>query len=682
MEPSSLTASALLRPCLHVVFAILLVCVVVSCSNRTDKAAAEAAADRKGIQIEVASQAELLALPATIAAHRKASPDQPVTAWINPGHYRLSDAEVLRFGAEHSGTASASVTIRSLPGQREATSLSGAIALEASQFVPVSEPDQAARLRPEVRTRVRELDLAAIGVTPSIWPDAFDDAGGLPGLYVGGQRQTLSIYPEKAGAMTMERAVRNGDKTTPGIFTYRAEHAEHHAAWAKAVDRGVWLKGYWRVVWQNEALRVAAIDPDKRQVSFVKGINGGIGNKYRRPHGNGKEIYWVLNLLEEVDRPGEWCIDFKSNKLYLLPPDDFETAEIELAVVKSPLLTLDKGSHIRVKNLRFEKTLGEAVHIRSGECVELLGCLVEHAGGDAVRIQEGRGHRVQSCELRHLGAGGVMVTGGDASTSPRTPAGHEIVNNHIHDFGLLKRVYAAGVQVGYKARTPTVGVRVANNLIHTAPHVGILFEGFDSVFEHNEIHSFCEISNDMGGIYSYYKEASSGYNVIHRNFIHTTPEGDGIYFDQDVNHATVTSNVVVRMALSEDAVRGIGILLKNINGGLAEVRDNTVLECGVGYQLNLRDGWGVHDNYAGANRVPWKLTGAPFKTDSNGNRTETLALSEGERPPLPYLEGIGLFPDAYRSASEVEAALALRERVLQQRAASTSGDGYNIGDRK
>jgi len=646
-----------------------------ACSKKTD----EAAADRQGIQIEVGSHAELLALPATIAAQRQAAPDQPLTAWIEPGHYRLGEAEVLRFGPEHAGSATAPVTIRSRPGQREQTVLSGAIALDPGQFVPVSEPGQADRLRPEVRERVHELDLAAIGVIPSTWPDVFDDSGGLPELLIDGRRQSLSVYPETAGAMTMERAVRNGDKNTPGSFTYRAEHAARHAAWARAVDRGVWLKGYWRVVWGNEAIRVAAIDPDKRQVTFAKGINGGIGNKYHRPHGNGKEIYWVLNLLEEVDRPGEWCVDFKAGKLYLLPPPDFAQSEIELAVVKTPLLQFDQASHVRVKNLRLEKSLGEAVHVRGGEHIELLGCLAEQFAGDAVRIEDGRSHRVQSCELRHLGGGGVMVTGGDASTKPRTPAGHEVVNNHIHHYGRIKRVYAAGVRVGYKARKPTVGVRVANNLIHHAPHVGILFEGFDSVYEHNEIHSYCEVSNDMGGIYSYYKQATSGYNVIHRNFIHSTLEGDGIYFDHDVNHATVTSNVVLRMAQSEDAVRGIGILLKNISGGMAEVRGNTVSQCGVGYQLKVQDGWGVLDNLAAGNRNDWKLSGVAFQPDSNGNRTEALSPAD-ERPPLPDLAGIGLFVDAYRPS--IDEAIELRQKVLSQRTRSTSGDGYNIGDRK
>lgn len=33
------------------------------------------------------------------------------------------------------------------------------------------------------------------------------------------------------------------------------------------------------------------------------GIFGGIGSKYDRPSGSGKENYYVENLIEEIDRP-------------------------------------------------------------------------------------------------------------------------------------------------------------------------------------------------------------------------------------------------------------------------------------------------------------------------------------------------------------------------------------------
>ena len=76
------------------------------------------------------------------------------------------------------------------------------------------------------------------------------------------------------------------------------------------------------------------IDPNKQTVTHSVGIEtkegkdvgifGGIGSKYHRPYGSGKEEYYVENLLEEIDQPGEWCIDFTTQKLYLFPPEHFD----------------------------------------------------------------------------------------------------------------------------------------------------------------------------------------------------------------------------------------------------------------------------------------------------------------------------------------------------------------------
>ena len=67
--------------------------------------------------------------------------------------------------------------------------------------------------------------------------------------------------------------------------------------------------------------KISVIDTGSKQViGFANGVNisNGIGYKYTRPVGNKAEPWWVVNLLEELDQPGEWCIDFSRNKLYFL----------------------------------------------------------------------------------------------------------------------------------------------------------------------------------------------------------------------------------------------------------------------------------------------------------------------------------------------------------------------------
>ena len=51
------------------------------------------------------------------------------------------------------------------------------------------------------------------------------------------------------------------------------------------------------------------------------GIFGGIGSKYDRPSGSGKENYYVENLIRKRSILGEWCVDFTTHKIYFLPPN-------------------------------------------------------------------------------------------------------------------------------------------------------------------------------------------------------------------------------------------------------------------------------------------------------------------------------------------------------------------------
>jgi len=611
---------------------------------------------------------------------RKTKPKEAVTLQLSPGEYRLTGPIILT--AKHASKEFGPLT---LAGKKDASViLNAAQRITASDFKPITDPDTLKRIHPDATGKLLVLDLKALGITVPTYPPSFDGNQGMLNLYVNKALQPLSTYPNEAsdyGSMTFEKVLRNGDKNIPGIFQYRKEHDAAHARWAKAIDRGVWIKGYFRVVWQNNALKVKSIDTAKRAVEFAAGSNGGIGNKYQRPDGNGQEIYWVLNLLEEVDIPGEWAVDFQSQKLYLYPPankkgePDFSQSEIELSVSDKPIILLEDTHNVTLERLTLEMTKGDGIQINQGTGNRVRGCEIRRVARNAIWLNQGIGHEVLSCELHELGAGGVMVQGGDAKTNPRTPCKHHVVNNHIHHFAKFNRVYAAGVSVGYKARQPTVGAYVAHNLIHDTPHVGILFEGYDSIFEFNEILRFAEVSNDMGGIYSYYKAASSGHEIIRKNFIHSSLQGDGIYYDNEMNHATVSDNVVFRMAHAEDANRGIGVLLKNINstapkGSNCVVERNWISECAVGLQAAVDENWTLRANRSVKNKIPYKNMGKlAWDAADLGNTTEDSA-------PLPSVDHMGLFLDKYRTGLP-----DIGEKTLAAPPRKTGKDGYSIGDR-
>ncbi|MGO8751428.1 MAG: hypothetical protein ACLQNE_36235 [Thermoguttaceae bacterium] len=140
------------------------------------------------------------------------------------------------------------------------------------------------------------------------------------------------------------------------------------------MGRGVWLDGFWRVLWQPETVRVKAIDPARRQITFAQPVNGGIGSEYAGPEGSGKENRRAVNLLEEIDRPGEWCIDFPSKTLYFWPQEPLEKAAMVLADNDQPLVQLKDVAHVVFRGLTFKFGLGNGVGIHGSEDVLLAAC--------------------------------------------------------------------------------------------------------------------------------------------------------------------------------------------------------------------------------------------------------------------------------------------------------------------
>ena len=666
-------------------------------------------------------------LQAARDAVRKLPKEQEVTVWIGGGEYHFDSP--FKLGVEDSGTAVHPVTYRAVEG--ETPLLSGTKTLNASDFHPVTDPATLARIPANLHGKIMELDLGKVGVrNAGPYPDVFHDSGFMTDLFCDGKRLPLSRYPKK-GYMTFAKVLDNAGGPTDwrnpatstkkvdpngpgGTFQYREGDASKFERWKAQLDRGVWLRGYWRVTWEVSGIRVASIDTAARTATFAKPIPGGIGNKYTRPAGNGRESYWVMNLLEEVTEPGEWCLDFKDRKIYLYPSAPLDRTPIQLADVAEPVIALNGASHVVIQGITVEGNLGDGIRITGGEGNLVAGCTVRNVDKYAVVVDGGKNHTVLSNDLHHLGAGGVWLGGGDEVSVPRVPAGHRVINNHIHDFAELALVYAPGVNVGFTGgggggHHPAVGMIVAHNLIHDTPHGGVLFGSSDSVFEYNEIFRWCLVSNDLGAFYGYDQRTRHFGNLIFRyNFMHDSRIGDGIYFDFDHPDMKLIGNIA---ALRSDGKRGTGYLFKGGNMGKDGVpqafdcRNNVALDCKTGFEfVTLLPHQGViTDNVAIHCVQPfdWKAVAegkakgvSPYGTGTNLAFAENpgfldlsrndFHLDRGSRlhadlpgfEPIP-VDKIGLYVDQYRKTLPSDEEL---DRI-GARHPQDGGLGFDILDR-
>ena len=658
---------------------------------------------------------------------RLKNPQEGVTVWIGGGNYYLS--RPFELVEKDSGTAIAPTIYRAVAG--ETPRLVAARKVVATDFKVVTDPQVLERIQKEARGKVYELDLAEMKVTHiRPYPDVFSDTGGMVDLYFGGTRMPLSRFPNQ-GFMTIKRVVDNAGGITSkqwdgngvnwevgkglkngGTFEYREEFYAKMELWKKVLDHGVWFKGYWRIPWQNEAMHVQSVDTERHTVTFAKPVAGGIGNKYKRPEGNGKEPYWVMNLLEEVDQPGEWCVDFKEKKLYFYPPTSLGSREILLADQSEAAIRVVEASHLALEGLTVDSGLSDGILIEGGESNLVAGCTVRNVDKYAVVVDGGKNHVVQSCDLYQLGGGGIWLGGGDENSDPRVPAGHRVVNNHIHHFSEIQRIYTPGVNCGFTGgggggHHPAVGMYVGHNLIHDTPHMGVLSGSWDNLFEYNEVFRYCTMSNDGGGFYCYDQYERDGNETFRYNLVHGSDDGDGIYFDNDHRDMHVYGNILCLN--SAGGSRGTGFIYKigsqAKNPHSIECYNNVAIFCNYGFSFVTALKSRIENNVCVQCPTPWTWrqviggksvdstpeafgAGLNRNYDSNPGFVDIGALDFHLKPgaklltdlpgfkPIP-VDKIGLYVDFYRTTLPSDVSLDRFNRNTRQ-----GSTGFDVEDRK
>jgi hypothetical protein len=509
--------------------------------------------------------------------------------------------------------------------------------------------------------------------------------GGLLELFYNGERMRLSRYPNHdltndiltssltmngvaAGAAADASGYLNGAGTytlgtggtaqVGGAFHYNDADATRISRWQSAITSGgLWVAGYWRVPWQLNGARVSLIDTSKKVIGFTTHssspssalVPNGIGDKYNRPVGSRKEPWWALNLLEELDQPGEWCIDFNRQRLYFLmdragAPAD---GEIELSDSGTPLFQLNGASDIRLQGLRFRRHLGINVQVLNGARNLILDCEFIQSGNMAVDINGGTGHGVVSSDFEKLASGGIMLRGG-ASSPSLVSCEHFAVNNRFRSFSEVVRVYQAAIDAGYGGPIGTysqtaVGMRIAHNNVRTSPHAGILWNGHQHAIEYNELSDYTRISNDFGGIYRFGPNFDSG-TVIRYNHLHDSPQGEGVYNDMDHVRTLIYGNTT-NLKTPPTSSRGYGFWTNtNTVAGASTPGLPMTLRLFNNIAVNSRSNYSLHSATGGRieNNLSYRKLDSDFRwfristdTSTNTNSVSTsneATLASGSNP--------------------------------------------------
>jgi hypothetical protein len=467
---------------------------------------------------------------------RRSLPHGGITVWLRGGTYERKAS--LDLTPADSGSPDAPITYR--PYADEPARLIGGRLI--SGFEPVSEPAALARLREEVRSHVLAVNLHSLGIAD--FGELRSRGFGRPispahlELFFGNRPMTLARWPnegewEKIASFPPRAARDDGHGQKIGDLKAGFRYSgDRPVLWKKTDD--LWIHGYWAWDWANSYEWVESLDIPTRLIKTAPpyGLYG------FRPG----QRYYFLNVLEELDAPGEWYLDHQTGVLYFWPPAPIESGEVMVSLLEDPLISVDGASDVIIQGLILEGTRGHGIVIKGGERNLVAGCNLRNIGNYGIRIEGGHDHSVLSCDITETGDGGVSLAGGDRLVLE--PAGHSVANSHFSRQGRWSKCYVPAVLIS------GVGMRAANNLIHDHPHCAILYSGNDHRIEFNEIHHIALETGDVGAIYSGRDWTYRG-NVIRHNFIHETGGvgmgSMGVYMDDCVSGTEIFGNVFYKV---------------------------------------------------------------------------------------------------------------------------------------
>ena len=519
------------------------------------------------------------ALAALHARQAEDAPPRPITILLGEGTWTIEQS--LRFDDAACGGDGSPTTLR---GTGERTRLLGGRVLPPATLQQVTDPAVLARLpNDEARATVRVVDLAALGIG-ELGHLAARGMGSavtpVPSeLFVGGQPLVPARWPNDGfapvgrvldpGSVPRQRAEdvplaeRETGPPRGGVFAFDHERVRR---WSTAP--AAWVGGYWHWDWADELLPVARFDVEKGEVHL------GLPHRYGLRDGG---RFYVTNLLEELDAPGEYHIDLGARRLYVRPPEATPQGEVVLSLLAEPVLVIEDCHHLTVSDLVIEGTRGMGVRVVGGEGVVLERCTLRNLGTHGIEVS-GRHQTVRRCTLEGIGATGIVLRGGDRATL--TAAANVVEDCEIRRFGRTWRTYQPAVSIS------GVGNVVRHNHLHHAPHFAISFSGNEHVIEGNRIHDVLLETGDAGAIYTGRDWTLHG-NAIRHNLIHDIPGTadrwqNAVYLDDMASGITVEGNLFFRCNL--------GML---VGGGRhLTIRHNLFLDCALGLRFDARGvGW-------------------------------------------------------------------------------------------
>ncbi len=431
-------------------------------------------------------------------------------------------------------------------------------------------------------------------ILQSVIQEVKDGTLNLSELFYNGERQRAARYPNYDNNEPLYGGWAFVENVSPGTETtsFKYEPGTFPRTWSKP-QQGQVVIFPW-LCWVNDIVPIGSINLKEQTITFAKPLGHSQNNmppNAQQQQQDNKQLFmflmkgnrfYVQNLLEELDQPGEWCIDRETGTLYFWPPESLQPiSEVTIPVIYTLIdikgEEINPVQHISITGLTLTQTItdwpgkrntsfhspileGHAIRLENAMRCTIKKNLIKAPGGDGIRLQgQTNENLISENEILQAGGMGISVTTGDVPGATHSWREKEeldasylvykkavrntFTQNRIHGCGVIKKngggIHFYGIS--------SVDNIISENSIYDMPDKGITFQdGLGNVtVERNHLYDLALEIADTGAImtnrwftYTNDSDLVRG-NIFRNNWIHDV-KGCGAYGTPKVSAARET----------------------------------------------------------------------------------------------------------------------------------------------
>lgn len=455
----------------------------------------------------------------------------PVNVIFKEGTYEFTDT--IKLTKNDSGTESAPVTYMAEPGKKVV--FTAAKKLDISKFKPVTAGSALERVNKKAKGKLMQYDLTALGIDESVY--AMETNAQMlypyypPGIFLNDKSQELSRWPndgwnyfgEVVDGGGTAQSTWNGEKTVAQVQNQGAvfKYDQLNPSLWKSVD-GAYIMGFFGTEYRSEWARLSGLDQSNQTISLAHYTSYGVKPQHR---------WAIVNLLDEIDLPGEWCIDKEKHMLYYWPTHTLTNEDtVEITGMTSELVNMTGVENIVIDGITFEKSRADGLILENCNNITINGCEIKDFVYNAIKLTYCSNINITGNNIKNTGEAAIrLYRCGNRKT---LESSNILIDNNIA-YNLSKWTsYGGGIAVdGEIYSTTCVGVTVTHNTISRGDcglgggtgvdleiaynemfdgvrnasdaammYGGRLFSEFDSRIEYNYVHDLGSINSS--GVYS------------------------------------------------------------------------------------------------------------------------------------------------------------------------------------